>query len=423
MERRFRATKSVLFGSNNATSSSSSSSVTADAAAASTTSTSTTSDYDERHHGPNDLYMTVCAGGVAEIKYDRLLRDVTQIVDNARAYHPVVVVSSSSSSLSPTLEQSSVAEEAERMLQECRAVLASSEKRVTSTQVVQRRKDRLAMLREKNREPCVQGQWHKMPYPKREYHAISAYRPADGLSPQEAARVMHKLRTTMTRAGFVAAIDQEDTALEAACEKVQAAAAAAAAAAAKDAANKNRKKKAPVTPAPAAAAAAAGGGRGGGGGGGGGSFPAGGGTDDARAGADGGGGGGSSGANGSACDSTSAGNGTSASASASTSATGESTSVAAPPTPAQLDLQRVCQERQQVRWHNLQADNGDIIERDTWGIDCYARKSIELSLALVPAPLTMTRGSSAFWRSFDSRPSQAHKAVVRLGRTLARVAN
>ena len=62
-----------------------------------------------------------------------------------------------------------------------------------------------------------------------------------------------------------------------------------------------------------------------------------------------------------------------------------------------LALEVAAQERRTVKWQRLQLSSGDIIERDTWGIDCYTRKNIELALGLVPAPLTMTRSQATFF--------------------------
>ena len=108
------------------------------------------------------LYMAlVLAGdgsgtGIAEIQYDRLLRDVTQIAENARAFFP------------PSDDAGTAHFEAGWMLAQCKQVISSFQKRVTQTLSAQRRKDLLEMIREKNRQPCVQGKWHKMPYSKRE---------------------------------------------------------------------------------------------------------------------------------------------------------------------------------------------------------------------------------------------------------------
>lgn len=108
------------------------------------------------------LYMALALAGdgsgtgIAEIKYDRLLRDVTQIAENAQAFFP------------PSDDPGTAYFEAGWMLVQCKQVISSFQKRVTQTLSAQRRKDLLEMIREKNRQPCVQGKWHKMPYSKRE---------------------------------------------------------------------------------------------------------------------------------------------------------------------------------------------------------------------------------------------------------------
>jgi len=193
------------------------------------------------------------------------------------------------------------------MLKECTNVLSSFQKRVTNTLRQQRQKDRLEMIREKNRQPCVQGKWHKLPYKKREYRMITAYEPSQELSEVEAHRVMRKLRTTMTRDEYVAAVNKEDQEFQSLCDS---------GAPAKESGDSN-----------AAAEAAD----------------------------------------------------------------------AAKPSKEVLALEQTARDRSTVEWRRLRLDKGDIIERDTWGIDCYTRKNIELALGLVPAPLTMSQSQATYF--------------------------
>ena len=204
--------------------------------------------------------------------------------------------------------------EAEWMLNECKTVIAKFRKRLTDTLAAQRKKDLLEMVQEKNREPCVQGEWHKMPYTKREYRLITAYGPASELDPNEAIRVMKKLETSMTRQELVDAVDREDRELQQACDATVEVAVA----------TTDLKKL--------------------------------------------------------------------SNASASTSSLDIGHQPLPTSTAAVAALDNLLYERHTVEWDRLDMTKGDIVERDTWGIDCYTRKNIELALGLVPAPLTMTRG-------------------------------
>lgn len=229
------------------------------------------------------------------------------------------------------------------MLNGCRTVLHSFENRVTRNLTAQRRKDRLAMMREKNREPCVQGDWHKLPYPKRQYHEINAYQAADGLDSSEATRVMTKLKTTMTRKAFVDAMDREDYELQSACDRAIVAAAAKLTTKNIQKKNKNNRKTKDMNER----------------------------SKNLKE------------------------NAAKVAAPVNSNEKSEPVNSDTPKNPSQQALEKVSIDRKSVSWHVLRLDKGDIVERDTWGIDCYTRKSIELALSLVPLPLRMTRGMNS----------------------------
>lgn len=186
------------------------------------------------------------------------------------------------------------------------------------------------------------------------YRAITAYEPSGCLHPREAERVMRKLKTSMTREDFVAAVEKEDWDLQ---RLVDAAAAEKKAIA--DAVEAHRLRRLKLRK--------------------------------------------NKNATSETSESTSDPTTADASDPKAENSSGPALSVdkadakVEPQSADHLALEVAARERRTVQWQRLHLSSGDIIERDTWGIDCYTRKNIELALGLVPAPLTMTRPQATFF--------------------------